>query len=230
MRYLLVFSLFLTNYVVWGQTDFYSVYFKSSKVEGGKSLSVIEKNVYGNYRLDEDEENILRSSAGDRLIVDETGIYIAKNKLLSISRTEIRENPDYTIRDGYLHGVVSNDSVLTALEDELYYFLIPAKTYLYETGNTDFSLYQGLLKSDYIVLSKEPDNIYTALYIQFNAGKIALQEIDLENDIFDLRKVQNITKSESNPIVYHIKPSSSEWKKIMSCFSTYDTYSITALD
>lgn len=226
MRFLvLIFLVVVVGKKSFSQTDYYSIYFELPSVKGKKQLTNLNPTCFGNYQLDENENTLLRSAAGDGLVIDETGMYIGKNKLLSISRTEIRENSKYTIRNGYLFGVVKDDSVRVALEDDRYYFLLPSKTYLYEKNNAGFTLYEGKTKQEYIIFTKEENQMYSVLYVQCTTKTVLLGELDLENDAFDPRTIKDISVVLKNPITYRANPNESEWDKLLNCFTIYDSYS-----
>ncbi len=209
----------------------YSLYFSVPLVDGNKELTTIKPIFYGSYGLQTTEENALRSAAGDVLQVDETGVYLEKNKLLSISKAEVRENSAYTVKNGYLFGVVEGDSVMTAFQDDAYYFLIPSKTYLYAVNNTDFKLFEGLNSQQLVVFTKEKnENYYTTLVVQFNAGAIELKELDLNHPFYDARKVADQKIKQKGMSTYVVNPTAAEWQKILNCYVVYDRYAVIAED
>lgn len=206
------------------QEEIYSIYFNVNAKPGTEKLNVIDERLYGTYNLVGKNENDLRVAAGNDLIVDQTGIYLQKNTVLSISRTEIRENSKYTIREGYLHGVVPNDSVMVALDGESYYFLLPQKSYLYEPNKTNPVIYKGLNLNEYVVLSKESNGYLSAIYISFSGDLIQLKQLDLEQKEFDFKSVKHEKIMEGKIPVYVLNPSPTDWKNVMRYFSIYDTY------
>lgn len=204
--------------------DIYSIYFNVNANPATEKLNGIDERLYGTYNLVGKNENDLRVAAGNDLIVDQTGIYLQKNTVLSISRTEIRENSKYTIREGYLHGVIPNDSVMVALDGESYYFLLPQKSYLYEPNKTNPVIYKGLNLNEYVVLSKESNGYLSALYISFSGDLIQLKQLDLEQKEFDFKSVKHEKIMEGKIPVYILNPSPTDWKNVMRYFSIYDTY------
>ena len=217
--------LFISMQLLAQDTDeIYSVYFDIKSNPGTKKLDQINTANFNRYSLIPRNENDLRSVAGDELIVDETGIYLEKNKLLSISREEIRENSHYHITNGYLFGLIENDSVMVALDGESYYFLLPKKTYLFQTNHTKNKLYQGVLKSDYIVFSMEDNGYFSVIYISFSGDKIVLKELDFEQKNIDYRTVKNKKTTLNKIPAYILNPAKKEWEKIMQNFIAYDTY------
>lgn len=204
----------------------YSVYFDLNSNPGTKQLMSIPDRYHNTYSISVQSENDLREAAGDDLIVDASGVYVEKNKLLSISREEIRENSQYTLKDGYLHGVIENDSVPVALEGESYYFLIPKKTYLYNSQSNDVVLYQGLSSRDFLIMSREDNGYFSCLYITFTEGKVQLKELDFDQTEFDYRKVSGKKVVENNLPTYILNPKKKEWEEIMLHFKVYDQYAI----
>jgi hypothetical protein len=206
------------------QEEIYSIYFNANAKPDTEKLNGIDERLHGTYNLVGKNENDLRVAAGNDLIVDQTGIYLQKNTVLSISRTEIRENSKYTIREGYLHGVVPNDSVMVALDGESYYFLLPQKSYLYEPNKTNPVIYKGLNLNEYVVLSKESNGYLSVLYISFSGDLIQLKQLDLEQKEFDFKLIKHEKIMEGKIPVYILNPSPTDWKNVMRYFSIYDTY------
>lgn len=203
----------------------YSLYFDLTKQPELKELDFFDTDKFSTYALVENENNALRSAAGDELIIDYTGMYIAKNKVLSISKTEIRENSQYTVKDGYLFGVLENDSLMVALEGETYYFLMPSSTYLFQTNQPDNRLFKGLSPNSYFIFSKESNGYFSVIEAKFSAGMISLSELDFDQRQFDFRTVRNSTSGSSDDLIYYLNPTKEEWTKIASHFKVYDQYS-----
>lgn len=220
-----LFGFFTLSCFSQAQEDIYSIYFNANAKPATEKLNGIDERLHGTYNLVGKSENDLRVAAGNDLIVDGTGIYLQKNTVLSISRTEIRENSKYTIRDGYLHGVVPNDSVMVALDGESYYFLLPQKSYIYEPNKTTPVIYKGLNLNEYVVLSKESNGYLSALYISFSGDLIQLKQLDLEQKEFDFKLIKHDKIMEGKIPVYILNPSATDWKNILRYFSVYDTYS-----
>ncbi len=218
--------LSILSVTVYGQDSLgiYSVYFNRNANPGTEKLKGIDATHYHNYTLVGRDEFDMRVSSGDELVVDATGIYLEKNRLLSISRTEIRENPAYTLRGDYLHGILTNDSVLVALDGELYYFLIPTKAYLYEVGNTTEYLYRGSNTNEYLVFTTEENGYLSVLKLSFTAKRIRLSLINIEQTTFDFRAVTGEKIIEGKIPTYILLPKKEEWALIMTHFVVYDEY------
>src|SRR6187549_3257467 len=76
----------------------YSVYFSEQSLAALKQVPVINSTFFSKYQLEETEENAMRNAAGEYLHVDATGVYFEKNKLLSITREQVREEGKYQVK------------------------------------------------------------------------------------------------------------------------------------
>ena len=217
--YLNIIFLLVSVHTFSQSDDFYSLYFSSEDIPGyeqGKIASLF----YGEYTLKETDQNGLRIAAGESIFVDETGIYIEKNKVLSISREEVRENSKYTVRDGYLHGVIEGDSLMVSLDGELYYFLVPSKAYLVEKST---KLYE-LGANKYMYFSKEDDGLLVPSIVEFAGRSLKLHELTYPNEAFDFTKAEDYFVIEGDYPTYVAKPTAEEWKSIIQCFELYESY------
>lgn len=202
----------------------YSAYFTE------KSLSVlsVQKSIgstwYAKYQLKPTEKNQMRIAAGEYLVVDETGIYIEKNKLLFVTREEVRENSKIDVRNGYLFGVSETDSVPTALDGENYYFLVPAKTYLCELRSSSHKLFAGLNSGEFLLMTLEENNHYTAMYLKFQAGSLALMEPAFNTEKCSCRQVKEHEVTKEDFEIYTMSPTFKEWQILFACFTVYDQY------
>jgi hypothetical protein len=203
--------------------DNFSIYFASDKASGLTELTGFDARYYDSFFLQGTPDNILRTTAGDELVCDETGIYIEKNKILTISRAEVRENSQFTVNGDYLLGVIENDSVPVSLEGEMYYFLLPSKSYLFESKSVQNKLYQGLQKGEYLILWQNDNLYYSPLYIRFIGNQVELMELNYDCADFDLRRIEE-HKYKAYQNTYIANPSFSEWSALMNCFVAYDAY------
>jgi len=224
-------GLFLLSNLLLAQENVdqvYSTYFKVESFGAFKKVSNISSTYFQKYQPSNNEKNQMRLSAGENLIMDETGVYILKNKLLFITREQVREESKYSIRNGYLFGVVENDSVPVALDGERYYFLIPSKTYLHQPSVSNTILYQTQNINEFILANKEDNGHYTIILIRFKNNKsVSFCELNLAQDKcnFDMVKSKEIIKGDFN--TYIISPTKDEWSKLLLCFDEYDSYEAT---
>lgn len=225
--------LFMTLFVLPALADkneIISYYFHKDALFELSSVSKVAPQQFGKYELKEGEGNAMRRAAGNYIYVDESGIYLKKNKLLNISREEVRENSKYTVRDNYIHGVVVNDSLPVALDGEEYYFLVPAKTYLIKNpGGADRMM--QISKSRYALFTYEDNGYYSALIVDFVVGGIELKDVVMsttgDQSVEQISKKELQDGGENGIKTYILSPTKSEWSSVIfsKCLVTYDSYS-----
>jgi len=223
MKILIITLLFLSfSSIAQDSISSFSVYFKNDYFKDFKQLNDLTNTTYlGEYELIPNNHNTMRITAGDKLIIGERGIYIAKNKLLSISREEVRENSKYRVKNSYLHGVITNDSIPVIIEDDSYYFLMPTKTYLFDNENTAQSLWKT--PTDFLIYTKENNGYFSILKLNFSANNLSLSELDVSH-----KKILNLkhsTLSNSSIPTFILNPTKKDWPVLLNEFIIYDNYS-----
>ena len=220
----IVFILFIgTSFAQENEDNFYLYYFSGDAGSELDKVQNVKKEYFGRYELKENRGNEVRIAAGDNLIVDDTGIAIEKNRLLTISREEIRENSQYHISNGYLFGISGGDSVMITPDgNDNYLFLYPVKTYLYEVGKTN-KIYQGANKQSYLILEQDDNGYWNSMYVQFSGVGIALKEISFESDC-SIEDIKNKDEKNGEYKTYILNPSNNEWNALFNCFLMYDFY------
>lgn len=210
------------------QDEIFSFYFSQDAVASLTDVKSVNPADYGKYEPADTEANELRRAAGEYLIVDETGIYLEKNRLLTISREEVRENSKYRVANGWLHGVVENDSVACALDGDTYFFLVPAKNYLYESGRGPGRLAR-INKQKYAIFSVEDNGYFSCVVVDFTSGQVKMNEINLStkdpNSIEKIEKKKEIP-TETDFTTYILTPTKDEWVSFVfvNCVAEYDAY------
>lgn len=204
--------------------EIFSVYFHEAAFEDLTPVPNVKSTYFKKYNLKASDANEIRNAAGEYLIVDASGIYLEKNKLLFITREQVRENSKYQIRDGYLFGVIENDSVLTALDGEKYYFLIPTKTYLFQAGVGPSIIYQGLSTDEYLVVTPEPNEHFSCIYFRFKGGALDIADLNFDKEGCSLNLVEEKEIIPGDFNTYILIPTAAEWKLLFACFAVYDQY------
>ena len=230
MKQLLLTLCIGVSSLLWAQGGIFSYYFNDLSFQPLEVVSKFDSDKFGKFELKERPGNEARVAAGDWMIIDETGIYLQKNKLMSMPKAEVRENSAYNVRNGWMHGVLENDSVPCALEEDIYYFLIPYKTYLYKMSTPPNELVK-INKSSYAIFSYEDVGAYSITVVQFTASGLEMKEVEMTMD--GDRSIENIEKKEelvddSNELTtYILDPTKQEWNAIIfkNCLVTYDSYS-----
>ena len=188
MRKSIIFLMIFALSSARAQGEIFSFFFKKEALYVLSSVNNVNPILFGKYELTNTTEHELRRAAGEYLMVDETGIYIEKNRLLSISREEVRENSKYRISKGWLHGVVENDSVPCALDGEKYFFLVPAKTYLFNNSKPPNRLIQ-ITQSKYALFSLADNGNFSVVVANFLPGACQMMDI-----VFSMQDPNNIRK------------------------------------
>lgn len=212
------------------QDEIFSFFFKKDALYGLSSVNNVNPILFGKYELTNTSEHELRRAAGEYLMADASGIYIEKNRLLSMDREEIRENSKYRVSGGWLHGVVENDSVPCALDGEKYFFLVPAKTYLFDNSTPSNRLIQ-ITQSKYALFSIADNGHFSVVVANFLPG--ACQMMDIVFSMKDPNNIEKIEKKEEELTTdediktYLLTPSKEEWNSFIfkKCLETYDAYS-----
>lgn len=204
----------------------YSAYFTEKSLSVLSAQKTFGANRYSKYQLKKTDKNQMRIAAGEYLVVDESGIYIEKNKLLFVTREEVRENSKIEVRNGYLFGVVENDSVPTALDGERYYFLAPSKTYLCELRSSIHKLFTGLNQGEFLLMTLEENNHYTAMYLKFQTGSLALMETAFDSEKCACSQIKEHELLKGDFDTFILSPTLKEWQLLFQCFTVYDQYEV----
>ncbi|MEX1000541.1 MAG: hypothetical protein WDZ35_00350 [Crocinitomicaceae bacterium] len=223
------FLFFFSSVTSFSQGEIFSFYFSEKSVNALNKAEQLESRYFGKYELTDDEQYEVRKSAGEFLILDETGIYIEKNRISHISREEVRENSTYNVRKGWLHGVVENDSIPCALDGENYYFLVPVKTYLYEkkVPTTQLVLFSAGV---YGLFYREEGDHFSAIVLSVKNNGLQLKNIEFslegEQGISNIEKKEKVKKAEKDFDTYLLSPTKEEWNKFIlsHCLQAYDAY------
>jgi len=220
-NFLLIYFLFNLSAYAQDSLSSFSLYFESDHCKHFTLIDGLTKTNYlGKYQLNPTKHNTMRITAGDEPIISEKGIYISKNKLISISREEVRENSKYRVKNNYLHGVIINDSLPVIIEDDAYYFLMPTKAYLYNNSNNSQSLWKTT--NGFLIFSKENNNYYSALKLIFLANNLSLSELDISYN--KTLKIKHSIAENPSIKTFILKPTKKDWTILLNEFIIYDTY------
>ncbi len=220
--YLLVISMclvFATQASI--KDSLFSTYLKHANYTYYPKIKQVDKVHFGSYSLVPTDQNKSRIAAGDSIKIDQNGIYIEKNKLRSISRETVRENSKYAVKNNYLHGIIAHDSIPVFIEDEIYYFLIPVKFYLYDISKT--AVLRKINKQSYLIFNPEKNGFFSVMKIDFDNQKLSLSELDIPYP--DIAHLNHSKIIENNLPTYIISPSESNWRILLPDFDIYEQYS-----
>jgi hypothetical protein len=210
----------LIQFIGYSQPDTtnFSYYFKNNSAVY-KQINGVDTRFFGKYTLKPNKHNEIRVAAGDYFIIDSSGIYIEKNNLISISKAEVRENGKYNVINGFLFGVINNDSIPVVLQDDKYFFLTPTKSFLFE--KTHHFMYKVNTNS-FLVFSKEDNGYYSLLKIDFNGSILSLSELELNYQ--QVKQIKSKFIIENGFDTYLLTPLKNQWQLIIDAFQVYDVY------
>lgn len=142
----------------------------------------------------------------------EDGIWIISTLFSSISRETIRESSKYTVRNGYIFGVVEDDSLPCELEGERYYFGMRNKEQI--IGGNSKNVLKKIDLSTFVINFYENGG-YTPSLFSFAGNKLCVQHFDYETGttLFDsIEKKSNKMIEGMNYIT--LSPTEKEFSKI----------------
>jgi hypothetical protein len=168
-----------------------------------EKVEAVNPSFYGKY------EN---SETGTEFIINSEGITMVSIIHSFITQEQVRESSKYSFRNGYLFGVVENDSVLYIQEGEKYYFGIKNKMRLNDYKNG--AVFKKINENSYVINFKE-NSSFTPSLLSFSKGKLSLKHFDYPSDGSTFNHVENKTQLQEKSINRIIlDPNQKEWDKI----------------
>lgn len=200
MKNLIFASFFSLTTMIYGQESYE---FKNPVPPNGEQVESFPQKYYGNYENKE---------TGTEFIVNSSGIMMVSIIHSYITQEQIRESSKYTLRGGYLFGIVENDSLLYVQEDDKYYFGIKNIERLNDSKNG--AIIKKINENTFIVNFKE-NNGYSPSLLTFTGKTLILRHFDYpsETKIFDV--ISNKTNSPEGKLnSISLEPSQKEWEKL----------------
>ncbi|MGB1517763.1 MAG: hypothetical protein ACPG8K_01555 [Crocinitomicaceae bacterium] len=146
----------------------------------GKVLTVDRSN-YGTFKTSDEMINY---------IFDDKGVSVYSTTISSISKEMIREMAKYDVRNGYLFGIIEDDSIPCVFEDDRYYFGLRTEQTI--VGEDTRSQLTKISRNEYL-LNSWVDGNFVPTHIRFNANGCEFSYFDYgEDDLFfnEIRKKQ----------------------------------------
>jgi hypothetical protein len=200
MKILVFASFFTLTSIFYGQESYE---FKNPVPPIGEQLEAFPQTYYGNYENKE---------TGTEFIVNSSGITMVSIIHSYITQEQIRESSKYTLRGGYLFGIVENDSVLYIQEGDKYYFGIKNIERLNDSKNG--AIIKKINEKTFVINFKENSGFSPSL-LTFTGKSLSLRHFDYpsETKIFDvISNKTNEAKGKLNSI--SLDPSQKEWEKL----------------
>lgn len=145
---------------------------------------------------------------------DASGVTLVSTTIASMSRETIRESTKYDVRNGFIFGVVKDDSLPCVLQDEYYYFGVRNHDLFVGTGMSNI-----LTKTDdpsTYVLNVFENGKYIPQLLHFKGGKLIISHFDYDGsslDEFSYIKAQESLKINDLNLVT-LSPTASEFDRM----------------
>jgi len=202
MKIVLLVASFLVSFITISQKSYY---FSNPLPLEEIKLTKVAAKYYGTYSSIEQPSHYE---------VDENGIALVSTNISSVSREMVRESSKYTIRNGFIHGVLKNDSLPSVLKGEYYFFGVQNREIIVGKGSPNV-LKEIDTNGNYLVNVYE-NGSYVPLKISFDAGKfsIAYFDYDFETKLFKfIDDQESIQESEYELVI--LSPSEKEVKRLL---------------
>lgn len=181
-----------------------SYYFSEPLPLNGEKISAVDNNWFGEYSsLDQPSH----------YIIDSEGIAIVATNISTISRETIRESSTYSVRNGFIHGVIKNDSIPCILKDELYYFGVQNKEIIIGSSTKNILL-KFDINGNYIINMYDNGN-YIPAKISFKNGtfSIAYFDYDFNTKQFNfINEKKSISQDDTSIVI--LSPNEKEVKRL----------------
>ncbi|MEJ6583258.1 MAG: hypothetical protein QNL61_03155 [Crocinitomicaceae bacterium] len=198
----LIASLILTFFSI-GQKSYY---FSEPCPNNQSSQTTVNEKWHGRYAVN-NGKNIYE--------VNSEGIFMVSTTISSISREEIRESTKYDVRDNYIFGVVSNDSLPYVLEGERYFFGIRNKDVIVGKGSENELRSSGRVASEFILNTYE-NGYFIPSIIRFESKSISTTQLDYdyETTVFDFIADKKSVQGQNIELIV-LKPNAAEFNSIL---------------
>lgn len=212
MKFSFLCTVLLISYLSFGQESFY---FSNPLPSKSEQINTVSEKWYGKYK-----------SSGNQRVYEfsEEGVFVISTTISSINRKTLRESSKYEVRNGFLFGVVQNDSVPCVLDGENYYFGVRNRDQI--AGNGSQNILTKINDGVYIINFNE-NGVYVPAKISFVRGTMSISYFDYEPEttIFDfIQDKKSIPDGSASQTL--LSPDQEEGKKLLelSIFSTSVLY------
>ena len=195
--YALVLSIFLIFY---GKTQI-SYDFGQPLPPGIAEISSVDAMFHGEYT---------NSDSNLKYEISDSGIYIISTQYSKISRKTIRESTNYSVKDGFIFGVVKNDSLPCFLEGENYYFGIRNRVCLICDGSQN-KLKRSVSGTYYLSFY---DGGYVPAKLVFTLNSMSISYFNYEDDTRLFDNIESVSVMDQIPVLHTLDPTTEEWMQI----------------
>lgn len=164
---------------------------------------IVDENNFGSYVSENNETHYEFNSEG---------VWIISTIFSSISRETIRESSKYVVRNGYIFGVVIDDSLPCELEGERYHFGMRNKEQI--IGTNSKNILKKISSNSYIMNFFENGG-YTPSLFTFSGKTLTIQHFDYETGttLFSSIVSQNNKMVEGMNYIT-LSPTKKEWEEL----------------
>ena len=145
--------------------------------------------------------------------IDASGISIISTSISSIGRESIRELAKYDVRNGYIFGVVEDDSLPCVLKEDRYYFGINNTEELISVNSKN--VLTRINASSYII-NYYTDGLYTPVLLKFEGKTLLIEQFDydLETTLFDYISDSKSVSGKHHEMII-LSPTKEEYAELM---------------
>lgn len=178
-------------------------YYFSAPLYAHNKIETVDARYFGVY-IDEQ---------GRKYNFNEEGVQITSTVISSISKDLVRESSKYSVNDGWLHGVVENDSIPCVLEGESYFFGVRNTNIIIGAGSQSI-----LTKSDngsFYYINTYDNGVYMPMKLIFSGKRLQIVSIDYEIDQDEFTGIENRKEiNENNQTLVILSPTKSELQSV----------------
>lgn len=199
-----IISIFLSLIVVGQVNSQIKSYYFSQPVPGTMVYNV-SPQFYGNY---EDGKGRVYSFS-------DSGVYLLSTTVSSISRETIRESSKYRLSNGYLYGVVSNDSVPYIEDGDHYVFGVRNRDMIVSKQSLN-KLVHSIKFNDTYYLNIYENGVYNLMRLKFVKGELQISSFDYEpgTTIFE-QIVDQRSDNQATISLVLLKPTEEEFNALL---------------
>lgn len=188
---------FGTSIISFSQVNSYE--FKKVQPAGSETVMSIDKMYHGAYVTPEN----------DRIIINEEGVFSRTTLFLSIPKKTVMNSSKYSTKNGYLFGIIENDSVQYILEDSTYYYGLREDIAIAGIGTR--TKIQKVSSTKY-VLNFEDNGVYSPSIYEFKGSQLTVSHFDYpldENPFVAIVNKESMVAEGVNHI--YLSPTRLEW-------------------
>lgn len=166
------------------------------------AIQTVNENYFGTYSTEEGESVYE---------INNLGIWIISTVYNSISKEIVRESSQYTVRNGFLFGVLKYDSIPCVLDNDRYYFGIKNKELM--VGNQTDNKLKKISNNKYIINFIENDK-FVPILIVFKGKTLTVHQFDYDSltEIFNAFELFERHKTDQMEYIT-LTPNVKEWRK-----------------